>query len=252
MIIDKPQAADIPALRRLWKQAFGDTDGFLDGFFRAGFAIERCRFASLDGQLAAALYWFDCHWEGKKLAYLYAVATDESYRGKGLCRGLMEDTHRHLKGLGYAGAVLVPGSDGLFALYEKMGYRPFCPMETVTVKAGDTPVCIRPVSADAFEQLRRSRVPAGSVLQEDETVAFAATFCDFCTGEDTLMCFSHEGGTLYVQEYLGDAALLGGIIKALHAEKAVVRLPGGSTPTAMYHALDGTDELPTYFGIALN
>ena len=110
MIIDKPTSKEIPALRQLWKQAFGDTDAFLDSFFAHGFAFDRCRCVRIDGVLVAALYWFDCRWQGKKVAYLYAVATDMAFRGKRLCRMLMEDTHSHLQEAGYAGAALVPGS----------------------------------------------------------------------------------------------------------------------------------------------
>ena len=118
MTVNMPQQEQIDQLRTLWKQAFGDTDAFLDGFFATGFDRRRCRCVTWNDRVAAALYWFDCHWEGKKLAYIYAVATDEAFRGKGFCRNLMEDTHTHLEKLGYRGAVLVPGSLELFGMYE--------------------------------------------------------------------------------------------------------------------------------------
>ena len=102
MTIKQPAVDHIPALRLLWKEAFGDSDAFLDGFFRTGFDAARCRCTE---DVAAALYWFDCTWKGKKLAYVYAVATAEASRCRGLCRMLMEDTHRHLETLGYAGAI---------------------------------------------------------------------------------------------------------------------------------------------------
>ena len=122
MNIDQPQTRDLPGLRQLWQEAFGDGDAFLDAFFQTGFAPSRCRCLYFSGDLAAALYWFDCTWENKKVAYLYAVATKKAYRGRGLCTALMEDTHRHLQDLGYHGAALVPGNEKLFTLYEKMGY----------------------------------------------------------------------------------------------------------------------------------
>ena len=81
MIIDYPAENAIPQLRGLWKEAFGDEDAFLDAFFATGFSPDRCRCVTVDGQLAAALYWFDCSWEEKPLAYLYAVATGKAYRG---------------------------------------------------------------------------------------------------------------------------------------------------------------------------
>jgi len=92
MIIDKPTPSQLPALRALWKQAFGDPDDFLDCFYRVAFSPERCRCVIKGGSLAAVLYWFDCGWEGKRLAYLYAVATDTAFRGQGLCRELFANT----------------------------------------------------------------------------------------------------------------------------------------------------------------
>ena len=97
MKIDAPSATHIPHLRSLWKEAFGDTDAFLDAFFGAAFSPDRCRCIIADDRPIAALYWFDCTWQGKKVAYIYAVATDLQCRGQGLCRALMENTHPYLK-----------------------------------------------------------------------------------------------------------------------------------------------------------
>ena len=64
MIIDHPNKEDIPALRALWKQAFSDTDEFLNIFFAYGFAEKRAMVIREEGQILSALYWFDIHWEG--------------------------------------------------------------------------------------------------------------------------------------------------------------------------------------------
>lgn len=49
---------DVPALRELWKEAFGDGDRFLDQFFEGPFAPERSRVAVVEGAVSGALYWF--------------------------------------------------------------------------------------------------------------------------------------------------------------------------------------------------
>ena len=72
MFANYPQPHEIPALRLLWQEAFGDSDAFLDKFFSVGYNQNRCRVVMREAQAATALYWFDCQWEGKKLAYLYA------------------------------------------------------------------------------------------------------------------------------------------------------------------------------------
>jgi predicted acetyltransferase len=122
MRAEHPKPSRIPQLRQLWQEAFGDDDAFLDKFFTTAYSPNRCRVVTLEGQAAAALYWLDCQWEGKKLAYLYAVATAKAFQGRGLCRFLLEDTHRVLTQSGYAGAVLCPGNEGLFTMYAKLGY----------------------------------------------------------------------------------------------------------------------------------
>ena len=74
----------ITDLKKLWKQAFGDSDAFLDTFFSVAYCPARSQQLTQDGRLAAMLYWFDCHLAGRKLAYIYAVATDPDHRGRGL------------------------------------------------------------------------------------------------------------------------------------------------------------------------
>lgn len=252
MIIDRPENVHLPALRQLWQQAFGDTDAFLDGFFATGYSGDRCRCLHLQGQLAAALYWFDCSWQGKKVAYIYAVATDAAFQGRGLCRALMEDTHRHLKAKGYAGAALVPGSLELFSLYKKLGYRSFCPMQTVTVAAGNHPTEVQTLSGADFQALRRHRLPENAIVQEGQTTAFLAAFTSFYKAGDALFCAAMEDDTLHFQEYLGNPAQLPGVVAALGAKEGIVRLPGGNTDTAMYLPLDDDPNLPDYLGIPLN
>ena len=252
MIIDKPQAEDLPGLRQLWKQAFGDSDAFLDSFFSLGFSRERCRCLHTAGQLAAALYWFDCSWQNKKVAYIYAVATDKALQGRGMCRTLMADTHRHLQERGYAGAALVPGNKSLFSLYEKYSYRSFCPMETVTVTAGAAPLSVATLTPEEFDTLRQNRLPENAISQQGQTTAFLATFADLCKAGNAVFAVSREKDTLHFQEYLGDTALLPGIVAALRAEKGIVRLPGGNLHSAMYLSLDNHTQLPAYLGIPLN
>lgn len=252
MTIDSPRTADIPALRQLWKQAFGDTDGFLDGFFCTGFSRDRCRCVHLEDQLAAALYWFDCSWQNKKLAYLYAVATDAAFQGKGLCRALMTDTHTHLKNNGYAGAVLVPGDRELFSLYSKLGYRSFCPMQMHRIAPAGTPVILCARTPEQYAAARKQYLPQGGIVQAGATLCFLSTFCRLYACNGGLFCVSTENGTAYFQEYLGDLALLPGILVRLGVTCGCVRLPGGDVPFGMYLPLDGGEELPAYLGIPLN
>ena len=250
MIIDAPRPEDIPRLRLLWQEAFGDSDAFLDGFFSRGYSPKRCRCLWVQDRLAAALYWFDCTWQGEKLAYIYAVATGKAYRGRGLCTALMGDTHHHLTSLGYTGAALVPAGQKLVSLYEKLGYRPFGAMAQTTVTAAGREA-VTAVDADTFCTLRRRYLPENGIFQEGDTLAYLQTFTAFYAGEGILACATVEADTAYFQEYLGDPARLPGVTAALGAQRGIACLPGEGERIAMYRSLCGQDEIPGYLGLSL-
>lgn len=253
MIIKSPQQQDLPALKHLWQQAFEDTDTFTETFFAKGFSPQRCLCLYKGSRPAAALYWFNCQWQEKSVAYLYGVATDRSFQKQGLCRALMEQTHRHLKALGYAGAVLVPSSEGLFSLYEKLGYRSFCPAQSYTVtSAGTQPTPVRPVSPEEYYRLRLDFAPDDSILLSADALHFVGSFARFYAGPDFLCCVNQDGNTLHFQEYLGDPACLDSILTALQAAQAKLRLYAKGPDFAMYLPLENDPQLPRYFGIAMD
>ena len=251
MIIDSPTRETIPALKNLWQQAFEDPQPFIDNFFSQGFSCQRCRCVWVDDTLAAALYWFDCQWQNKKLAYLYAVATDRAFQRRGLCRALMADTHAHLKRLGYAGCVLVPASETLFGFYEKLDYRTFCFVNKVRV-APESPVAIRQLDRKEYARLRPAYLPENAVVQNGDTLAFLEVYASFYQTDNSIFCVSLDERTAYFQEFLGNDTCLPGIIGALGAEKGLTRLPGTQTPFAMYHSLTNDPATPGYFGIPLD
>ena len=239
----------ITELRHLWKQAFGDTDVFLDSFFSAGYAPDRCRYLTADGHVTAMLYWFDCTLGGKNYAYLYAIATDERRRNQGLCRRLMAETHDHLRAAGYAGALLVPGNSTLFRFYEKLGYATCCHVEEFTVSCGE-PLVLRPVDIREYADLRRQLLPAGGLVQEGPTLTFLQRFASFYAGDGFVLAATAEQEKLCVHELLGSACAPG-IVAALHCQEGRIRTPGESKPFAMFYSLDGS-AAPSYLGLALD
>lgn len=126
MRYQKTHADDISELTRLWKQAFGDTDAEIARFFRDLFPAAT-GFAARDGEKIAAMCFalpqqLSCEETALSGAYLYAVATDEAYRGQGLCRALLAFAEKELKKRGTDAVLLVPADEGLAAMYEKLGY----------------------------------------------------------------------------------------------------------------------------------
>lgn len=251
MIIKSPTAQDLPALRRLWQQAFGDPDSFVDRFFTKGFSAARCRCLWENKQPAAALYWFDCSYKAQKLAYIYGVATDTAFRRKGFCHQLMKDTLQHLSALGYAGAVLVPAGEALRAFYGKMGFYNFGGIREFTCVQGGQSVVLRKIAAKEYAALREDFLPAGSVLQEGAAMDFLSTYADFYAGDNILFSLYREEESAFIAEFLGDVSLVASVLQALNIPQGRFRVPG-SDPFAMYYPLTDPFQIPAYFGHALD
>ncbi len=251
MNINVPQSHQFPALRKLWKEAFGDTDAFLDIFAQTAFSKHRARCMMSGDEAACALYWFDCLHHGKPIAYLYAVATAKAYRHQGLCHKLMEDTHYHLERCGYEGAILVPGNQSLFDLYQSMGYKTCSGIHAFQCAAGERAAAIRRIEKEEYAKIRKSLLPAGGVVQEKENLDFFETQAYFYTGPDFLLAARKDADSLYGIELLGDENAAPGIVSALGFSEGRFRTPGDSTPFAMYRSL-GKSALPppSYFGLA--
>ena len=224
MIIKHPETGDLSALTALWVQAFGDTEAFINTFFTTGFSEMRCLMAEEKGDLLAALYWFDCSWEGKKIAYLYAIATDENHRGKGICTKLMAHTHEVLKTQGYTGAILVPAEESLEQFYGKMGYQSIATRESSTEQLKKNHA-FEKISPEEYLSLRQQYLPRGGVQHTLPAMAYLGMFANFYRFPKGICC--------------GDPTL------------PMEHLPGYVGDPAMYLPLDGTRELPSYFALSL-
>ena len=233
-------------LKKLWKTVFGDTDEAIDSFFRIAYSPDRCRYTTEDGQIVCALYWLDASYEGGKLAYIYAVATNPEHRKKGLASNLLIQTHAQLKEQGYAGAILKP-SNGLFPFYERLGYETCGSIDRFRAAPG-TPVPVKELSINEYAQKRRALLPSNSVIQEDVTLEFFHTFAKFYEAGTTLIAAMAEENIIF--EYLGDPAAASGILAALHMQECVIPTPGDQIPFAMYYPLNNP-QAPAYLGISL-
>lgn len=252
MWIDAPVPEQLSGLRGLWKEAFGDTDTFLDLFFTAAFSPDRCRCVTLDHRPVSALYWFDCSVEGQKTAYIYAVATAESHRGQGLCRTLLADTHHHLSGLGYAGAILVPQEASLRQFYGALGYRDACGIGEFSCTAGEDPIVLRAIGSEEFALRRRRLLPPAGVIQEGENLVFLQNQLQFFTGDGFLLAAWEDKGVLHGVEFLGDREAAPGILRTLGCREGIFRCPGNEKNFAMYLPLTPDCICPGHFGFAFD
>jgi len=252
MRIESPAPELIPQLLTLWKDVFGEWDGFWELYLETAFSPARCRCVLDDEKIAASLCWFDTTCAGQKMAYLYAVVTDPACRGRGLCRTLMEDTHRHLASLGYAAVLLVPAEEGLRKMYGKLGYRDCTTVSEFSCDAGTSPVPLRAVGPAEYARLRREVLPENGVIQEGENLTFLARQAEFFSGADFLMAAYRDRDTLHVMELLGNSAAAPEILAALNCKQGSFRVPGEEKVFAMFHPLQEKAAIPGYFGFAFD
>ena len=165
----------------------------------------------------------------------------------------MEDTHRHLREEGYEGAVLVPGSEGLFAFYRRMGYQTATRMGELSCLAHAGAVSLRPIDKEEYARERRRLLPEGGVIEENESLHFLDTYARFYAGEGFLLAARTEGDLLDGIELLGNAEAAPALTHALGCVRGHFRVPHGDTPFAMYRPL-GESILPppSYFGLAFD
>lgn len=249
MIIDNPSPRHIPALRRIWQESFGDTDEFLNDFFEAAFAYDRCWCIFQDQEPVAVVYLFDCGWKDHKVAYLYALAVEKSHRRQGLSRLLLSDVHAKLRQAGYVGAIMEPATESLRQYYGRLGYRSFGGRKTEKFIAQDPAVPATELAELAYSLARRKLLPAGGITQEGAFTAMLQKQAVCYGGEGFVAAVSREEP--FVLEFLGDANKIPGFLKGLHLDRATVRLPGDSV-TSVYLDFSGSGELPAYFGLPMD
>ena len=233
-------------LKNLWQSAFHESTEAIDGFFLNAFSPARCRYLAENGKPISALYWFDCEYEGGKLAYIYAVATHPDHRGKGLASQLLKQTHADLKTQNYAGAVLKP-ADGLFPFYKKLGYVTSGHIRRFPAAAG-APLVLKELSTEDYCLLRRAYLPKDGVRQEGVTLTYLHTFANFYASDNAIVCVLKDEPIIL--EYLGDPDSAPGILAALGINTAEIPTIGNDIPFTMFHSLNCT-KIPGYLGISL-
>ena len=157
-----PNKENTESLIKLWSDVFGDEREYIELLFPYGKSV--CDiFAEFDGdEIVSALYLLDCilsfggvQYTGK---YLYAAATNEKYRGKGIMSSLINEAKEYCKSAGLDYISLVPANEGLYNYYEKFGF--VSAMHRTTV-SGASEILLAPeteISGEEYFSERRLRL----------------------------------------------------------------------------------------------
>ena len=236
---------DVPALKALWKQAFGDTDAEINSFFTTVYPEATGFCAEEDGAVVAMLFALPltlAHGEEtQKAAYLYAVATDEAFRGRGVCRALMEFAEKTLRKRYVSCLLLVPETEQLAAYYETMGYtrQDSCTAQTLRADAPQGAAAV--VTPQEYAGLRETLLfDVAHARYSKAQLDYAAEDLDFYRLEHgyALGCAAVRRAEQRVEELLPDARMLPALAAALGAGSYPVKLPGRGTMGCMAKWLD--------------
>lgn len=125
-MIARASREQIPELRALWHNVFGDGPAFLDPFFARVFVPDNTLVWTENGRVVSALYIIPYTIPNKtetlRAAYLYALATEPAWRGRKIMSRLIEASFDLCAARGYALSMLVPAKDSLFGFYRVFGF----------------------------------------------------------------------------------------------------------------------------------
>ena len=253
MNIKSPERIHVSHLRAIWKEAFDDSEAFLDSFERLAFSPSRSRCVFVDNEPVSVLYWFDCYHKNNKLAYIYAVATHPEHRSCGYASALLLDTHLYLKSVGYSGVVLVPASEALFNFYRRYGYEICSFIDELSCRTSNSAADLQELSVAEYIAKRREYLPENGVLEEGAIIDLLSVDTKFYLGSDFLLVAETGGEKLRGVELLGNKNRAADILCTLGFSTGIFRIPGSRNPFAMYINLsDQTTPIPSYFGLALD
>ena len=160
-------SSDLPGIIALWQEAFGDSPQAVSDFFESFpdclryVTEEQGKIVSMVHALPQVLS------PDTPAAYVYAVATRETHRGRGLCRKLMAFAETDLKSRGYSCAILTPGEPELFAFYDALGYETAFTRNRTAFPGGT------PISAEEYRVLREQLLTVPHVVYDAQTLAYA-------------------------------------------------------------------------------
>lgn len=124
--MSKPSVKDIPRLKEIWKEVFGDSDSYINLYFREKFNPEKTFVFRSKETITSALYYSDVSLSDNnstvKAAYICGISTISTERGKGQASLLINECINELKENNYDIAFLIPASPSLFKFYKKFGF----------------------------------------------------------------------------------------------------------------------------------
>ncbi len=108
--------------RELWQRVFGDSREFIDMFLTNVFRAENLFCREEQGRVVSMAFVVELQTKYGPTGYLYAVATDAEWRGRGMAQAVVDEAVKEMRRRGYAAAMLIPSHLGLKEYYRRFGF----------------------------------------------------------------------------------------------------------------------------------
>ena len=255
--------AELTQLTRLWRTCFHDSEAEVQAFWKR-FADKAGIFCARDGKKVTAMacalpaQLIDGAGESYEAAYLYAVATDPAYRGRGLCREVLACAEAALGKQGTDYAILIPAEESLFSLYGRYGYETVFFRGREEISAVPCAGKVEAIDAETYFSLRELLLFDSFVSCDPDFLAYQATSDRLVrvetAGQVHCAVCAQDSAALTVKEllpYTPEAAAL--LLKHFDCKRGVCLPPQGTLPYGMCKSLSGVP-LPRdcYLGLALD
>ena len=263
-IIRAPGLDEMPALHRIWTEAFGGED--IASFFSHYFDPEFCAVAAVGGAPVAAGYLFPtggliCGGIVIPCAMIYGVATLPGYRSLGYGAAVLRELLLTARRAGFPAVALCPSEDSLFEYYsartELRDWFYIVERSFEKPRSGGARVELAPAGAEEYGRLREAALlGVAHIRQDPRALSYQSLLCGeyggglysaAISGLDSrgadqgggcaVACAAVEigqGGEVWVKELLAppgmDDAVLSAIADAYPAGRYIVRTPAIGAP----------------------
>lgn len=232
----------------LYIDAFHDDEEFTNLLF-SKFYNSSCRYIAQDGQVISMLFAMDITLDGMRGKYVYAVATNTKYHGKGYMRRLFEQITEEFR-KDYDFLCLKPMSDSLYDYYSRLGFSRGFKKSTVSISNADSSrnlVSLK--NAKDIKTVRKVLLGENYVDYSVDFLVLLLSYCDMLTDNaaDPTVFAVKEKLSGKVKEVLGDIN---------HLTEEFVNIPllvqGEDSDFAMVKFLNDKRFKNKYLGFALD
>lgn len=182
---------DLKEIKSLWLRCFNDTEEFVDGFFERLHDMGSCVVGEEGGRIvamASVLCGQELQFGGSlrtpECGYIYALAVDEHYRGKGLGESIAKAAYDLALKREAAIVCTLPADEKLYSFYEKtLGFKPVLFRERYEIDASDAEMTME-LNATEYNMMREDLLRGSTYLRLSY---FSMDFLSF-------LCKSYGGG----------------------------------------------------------